>query len=214
MVPQKVFDNLVIFWKTGNGEFKIFFTPKGLHSTAQGRAAHPGIPVSFPPLPRRGLYNPFGVEGVFLTVVPGVRCATLGCGVQPLRGKKHGKAFVKYLLLTHLEVFTGYRIKNSLRFCSKSRTGGERSPASPRSRASGSRRSPASPRSRASGSRRSPASPRSRASGSRRSPASPRSRASGSRRSPASPRSRASGSRRSPASPRSRASGRSFWNRL
>ena len=60
MVPQKVFDNLVIFWKTGNEEFKRFFTPKGLHSTAQGRAAHPGIPVSLPSLPRRGCTTPSG----------------------------------------------------------------------------------------------------------------------------------------------------------
>ena len=37
-----------------------FFTPKGLHSPAQGRAAHPGDQFHLTPLPRRGCTTPSG----------------------------------------------------------------------------------------------------------------------------------------------------------
>ena len=92
MVPQKVFDNLVIFGKTGNEEFKRFFTPKGLHSTAQGRAAHPWDTRFFAVSTPKGLYNPFGVEGVFLTVVPGCAARPWAVECNPFGVKKHGKS--------------------------------------------------------------------------------------------------------------------------
>ena len=60
---------------------------KGLHSTAQGGEAHPGNNIVYPRSTLKGLYNPFGLKAFLILLGPRVRCGTLGCGVQPLRGK-------------------------------------------------------------------------------------------------------------------------------
>ena len=42
----------------------------------------------------QALCNPFGVKTVLALLLPRVRCATLGCGVQPLRGIRRSHWFV------------------------------------------------------------------------------------------------------------------------
>jgi hypothetical protein len=78
---------------------KAFFTPKGLDSAAQGRAAHPGKPHGNPKdLPRRGCtgrtVQPLRGRSRGAASPPRVRCATLGCAIQPLRGKDQLGTFV------------------------------------------------------------------------------------------------------------------------
>ena len=71
------------------------FTPKGLYATAQGRASRTlGNPILPEPTPKGlymasygPLYNPFGVSVDGDQRTQGARSATLGCGIQPLRGK-------------------------------------------------------------------------------------------------------------------------------
>jgi hypothetical protein len=74
------------------------FTPKGLYSTAQGREAlraHPGNHRTHSAFTPKGLYkfgtgalyNPFGVKPSGTADTQGGAALTLGCGIQPLRGK-------------------------------------------------------------------------------------------------------------------------------
>jgi hypothetical protein len=72
------------------------FTPKALYNTAQGRERSERTLGSQTPtrvVTPKGLHkepalcNPFGVDAPRYMLSPRVRCATLGCGVQPLRGK-------------------------------------------------------------------------------------------------------------------------------
>jgi hypothetical protein len=81
-------------WCSSQGRF---LTAKRLHNTAQGRAAHPGretqhtVQSTLKGLDKAGLTlsNPFRVgKEVYRSLSPRVRCATLGCVVQPLRGKE------------------------------------------------------------------------------------------------------------------------------
>ena len=64
------------------------FTPKGLNPKAQGCVlATLGEATAHAPTPK-GLYNPFGVEGVSSHSTQGCEYATLGFVVKPLRGFK------------------------------------------------------------------------------------------------------------------------------
>src|SRR5262249_29209330 len=78
----------------------VFFTAKRLDSTAPGRAAHPGTRPARRnfPTPKgfyKGLANvgtvvqPLRGRRALVRPVPRVRCATRGCGVQPLPGKEN-----------------------------------------------------------------------------------------------------------------------------
>src|SRR5262249_22771189 len=85
-------------------------TPKGFYSTARGRAAHPGIraaPTDFYPagVVQAAFVQPLRGKSVGVGSPPGVRCATLGCGVQPLRGKE--KALPGRLSTEHFRFNTG-----------------------------------------------------------------------------------------------------------
>src|SRR5262249_12868663 len=74
-------------------------TPKALHNTAQGRAAHPGkearalLHFPFPPVPQRGstrrpeCRTPSGFGWDAMIETQGAPSATLGCVVQRLRRK-------------------------------------------------------------------------------------------------------------------------------
>src|SRR5215831_6172188 len=70
------------------------FTAKRLYPTAQGkRSATLGgggapSPTIYPEgVAQIRMYNPFGVKIGGGGPYPRVRCATLGCGVKPLRGR-------------------------------------------------------------------------------------------------------------------------------
>jgi hypothetical protein len=85
---------------------RLVFTPKALHSKAQGRdeVAHPGLAC-----PAKCLYaesvtqtawcNPFGVDDVFELLTQGGAAAplTLGFGMKPLRGKSIEAFLIKNL---------------------------------------------------------------------------------------------------------------------
>jgi hypothetical protein len=69
----------------------LFFTAERLDIVARGRSGPEGMPtpegLDRPAAAR--LSNPSGVETtVSPAPVPGVRCATPGCDIQPLRGKE------------------------------------------------------------------------------------------------------------------------------
>src|SRR5262249_6530676 len=75
--------------------WRAFFTPKALHSAAQGRASAPWEESSFHlHLPRRGwtgavcFVQPLRGRSWGGVGFPRVRCATLGCGMQRLRRKE------------------------------------------------------------------------------------------------------------------------------
>ena len=74
-------------WHLRNSGFVPVLYPEGvaLHSPGSRSAPWESVPPrSSTP---KGLYNPFGVEVCGVGPGPRVRCATLGCGVQPLRGR-------------------------------------------------------------------------------------------------------------------------------
>ena len=94
---------------------RAVFTPKALHSSAQGRAAHPGSEMRHPYIPRRGfttrcpatVYDcstPLGYR-CHSPCEPRVRCATLGWGIQPLRGRREAlRAYRRVTELHYLSV--------------------------------------------------------------------------------------------------------------
>src|SRR5438105_3029849 len=73
----------------------LVFTPKGLHPKARGRAAHPGesTNLKMTATPKgsdhanASVIRPLRGRVVGRPIQPGVRCATPGFEIQPLRGK-------------------------------------------------------------------------------------------------------------------------------
>ena len=74
-------------WHLRNSGFVPVLYPEGV-ALPQPRVAQRTLGIGPPRASTpKGLYNPFGVEVCGVGPGPRVRCATLGCGVQPLRGR-------------------------------------------------------------------------------------------------------------------------------